>query len=129
MKNNDLSTKSDNKIYILIFLSFFLLSLSNYSYAENNGDKNKLDKSSNAIYAENEEISQQKKTITGKIIDTQGLPIIGANIIEVGTSSNGTVTNEDGDFSLSVGETQYYISPISAIWSRMFLPQAEQLLI
>lgn len=23
MKNNDLSTKSDNKIYILIFLSFF----------------------------------------------------------------------------------------------------------
>lgn len=104
MKNNDLSTKSDNKIYILIFLSFFLLSLSNYSYAENNGDKNKLDKSSNAIYAENEEISQQKKTITGKIIDTQGLPIIGANIIEVGTASNGTVTNEDGDFSLSVGE-------------------------
>lgn len=46
---------------------------------------------------------QQKKTITGTVIDDAGLPVIGANIIEVGTT-NGTVTNVDGEFSLNVEE-------------------------
>ena len=44
---------------------------------------------------------QQKKTITGKVIDANGVPIIGANIVEVGTT-NGTVTDVDGNFSLEV---------------------------
>ncbi|HXL01491.1 MAG TPA: secretin and TonB N-terminal domain-containing protein, partial [Dysgonamonadaceae bacterium] len=34
---------------------------------------------------------QQKKTITGRVVDVNGEPIIGANIVEVGTT-NGTVT-------------------------------------
>ena len=41
------------------------------------------------------------KTITGTIVDATGVPIIGANIIEAGTT-NGTVTDADGKFSLSV---------------------------
>lgn len=50
-----------------------------------------------------EDIIQQppKKQITGRIVDTQGEAIIGANIIEVGTT-NGTVTDMDGNFTLSV---------------------------
>lgn len=44
---------------------------------------------------------QQKKTILGVITDQQGLPIIGANVVEVGTI-NGTVTDIDGHFSLAV---------------------------
>ena len=48
-----------------------------------------------------EAIQQQKKTITGTIVDAAGVPIIGANIIETGTT-NGTVTDVDGKFSLSV---------------------------
>ena len=44
---------------------------------------------------------QQKKTITGTIVDINGEPVIGANIIEVGTT-NGTVTDVNGKFSLSV---------------------------
>jgi TonB-linked SusC/RagA family outer membrane protein len=44
-----------------------------------------------------------KKQITGRVVDAQGEPIIGANIIEVGTT-NGTVTDVDGSFSLSVKE-------------------------
>lgn len=44
---------------------------------------------------------QTKKTITGKITDVQGEPIIGVNIIEQGTT-NGSVTDVDGNFSLSV---------------------------
>ncbi len=50
-----------------------------------------------------EAIIQQpaKKQITGRVVDAQGEAIIGANIIEVGTT-NGTVTDLDGNFSLSV---------------------------
>lgn len=46
-------------------------------------------------------VQQQKKQITGTVVDETGLPIIGANVIEVGTV-NGTVTDIDGNFSLSV---------------------------
>jgi TonB-linked SusC/RagA family outer membrane protein len=44
---------------------------------------------------------QQKKRISGTVFDEKGQPIIGANIIEAGTT-NGTVTDIDGKFSLSV---------------------------
>lgn len=44
---------------------------------------------------------QQKKKITGEVFDTANLPIIGANIIESGTS-NGTITDVNGNFSLEV---------------------------
>lgn len=46
-------------------------------------------------------IQQTHKTISGTIVDVKGEPIIGANIIEVG-SSNGTVTDINGKFSLHV---------------------------
>jgi TonB-linked SusC/RagA family outer membrane protein len=42
-----------------------------------------------------------KKQITGKVVDAQGDAIIGANIIETGTT-NGTVTDVNGNFSLDV---------------------------
>lgn len=45
-------------------------------------------------------ILQQQKTITGTIIDEAGTPIIGANVIVKGTT-NGTITDPDGKFSLS----------------------------
>ena len=51
--------------------------------------------------AKTETVKQQGKAITGTIVDAQGEPIIGANIIEKGTS-NGTVTDYDGNFSLNV---------------------------
>lgn len=44
----------------------------------------------------------QEKTISGIVKDTEGEPIIGANIVEKGTS-NGTVTDIDGNFKLNVG--------------------------
>lgn len=43
----------------------------------------------------------KKKNITGVIIDELGEPVIGANVIEKGTT-NGTVTDIDGKFSLEV---------------------------
>ncbi len=47
------------------------------------------------------ETAQQKRSITGQIIDNEGEPIIGANIMEKGTS-NGIVTDYDGNFTLSI---------------------------
>ena len=44
---------------------------------------------------------EQTKTIKGRITDEKGEPIIGANVIEVGTT-NGTVTDINGNFSLQV---------------------------
>lgn len=46
-------------------------------------------------------IAQQKKTITGVVTDDLGEPIIGANVIEKGTT-NGIITDIDGKFTLEV---------------------------
>ncbi len=46
---------------------------------------------------------QQKKRISGTVLDESGQPIIGANIIEAGTT-NGTVTDMDGKFTLDVSD-------------------------
>lgn len=43
----------------------------------------------------------QQKTITGTVIDANNEPVIGASVLEKGTS-NGTITNLDGEYSLSV---------------------------
>ena len=40
-------------------------------------------------------------TVTGKILDSSGIPIAGANVIEKG-ETNGTITDVDGDFSLKL---------------------------
>lgn len=45
----------------------------------------------------------QKKTITGVVTDATGEAVIGASVVEVGTT-NGTVTDLDGNFTLSVAE-------------------------
>lgn len=48
--------------------------------------------------------AQEKKiTVQGKVIDNQGQPIIGANVLEKGTT-NGTITDIDGNFTLIVAD-------------------------
>ena len=46
---------------------------------------------------------QGDSPIKGQIVDQSGLPVIGANIVEKGTT-NGTITDIDGNFSLNVPE-------------------------
>lgn len=48
--------------------------------------------------------SQQHKKIilSGTVVDAKGEPVIGASILEKGSKSNGTVTDVDGRFRLSV---------------------------
>lgn len=54
----------------------------------------------------------KKQQISGLITDTTGEPIIGASIIEKGSSSNGTITDIDGKFSLTVSGNELQISYI-----------------
>ena len=44
----------------------------------------------------------QNRTITGTVVDAQGTPVIGASVIVVGNSTIGTITDLDGNYSLSV---------------------------
>lgn len=43
------------------------------------------------------------KKVTGRVTDTKGEPLVGANVVEKGTM-NGVITDAGGHFSLSVGE-------------------------
>lgn len=58
-----------------------------------------------AVMAESENYSvqnvQQKQTVSGIVKDSSGEPIIGASVLEKGTT-NGTITDLDGKFTLSV---------------------------
>lgn len=46
-------------------------------------------------------VQQNQKVITGVVLDESGLPVIGANVVEKGTT-NGTITDAEGKFSLDV---------------------------
>ena len=48
-----------------------------------------------------ETVAREKYTITGKVIEDSGEPIIGANVIVKGTT-NGMMTDMDGNFHLEV---------------------------
>ena len=49
-----------------------------------------------------EQAHQEKVKVSGRVVDAAGEPVIGASVIEKG-SSNGTITDMDGNFILNVG--------------------------
>jgi len=53
------------------------------------------------ISSDNELDNPQKKTITGKVTDSKGLPLPGVTVVVKGTTV-GTVTDADGNFSLDI---------------------------
>ena len=62
--------------------------------------------SSSSSSVSNESLSSSsvaKVTTTGQVVDAKGEPLIGVSILEVGTT-NGTITDIDGNFTLSVNE-------------------------
>ncbi len=48
-------------------------------------------------------VAQSDKKITGTVLDATGMPVIGANVMVKGTT-NGTITDMDGKFSLEVSK-------------------------
>ncbi|MGP1435054.1 MAG: TonB-dependent receptor [Phocaeicola sp.] len=57
----------------------------------------------NETFPEIKKVTKVEQTykISGKVVDSKGEPIIGANILEKGTT-NGTITDMDGNFTLNV---------------------------
>lgn len=63
-----------------------------------------------ALYKGNEKPSTlQTRNITGVVTDKNEEPILGANIVEKGNPMNGTITDMDGKFSLSVSDNSVLI--------------------
>lgn len=63
----------------------------------------------NKIYfIEKKAVSQpgsRKKRVTGVVKDVMGEPLIGANVVEKGRSTNGVITDFNGKFTLEVDES------------------------
>ena len=48
-----------------------------------------------ALYAQNVKV-------TGRVVDDSGIPLVAVTVMEVGSQSNGTVTDIDGNYSISL---------------------------
>ncbi|MDC6367312.1 MULTISPECIES: SusC/RagA family TonB-linked outer membrane protein [Flavobacteriaceae] len=93
LKIKPLKKGVDSSIGICIALLFFCISFLP-SWA-NEGNRTSLVNSETAIY-------NQQLTVTGIVLDETGSPLPGASIVEIGTT-NGAVTDFDGDFSITLG--------------------------
>lgn len=69
------------------------------------------------------ESRQTRHTIKGVILDREGIPIIGASIVEKSVPTNGTITNIDGEFSITVTDNNAQLE-ISYIG---YVPQTESI--
>ncbi len=69
---------------------------------------------------------------TGKVVDESGLPVIGASVIERGSTNNGVITDLDGQFTITVPSSALleiscigYVSQVLAPSSNMLVVLAE----
>lgn len=68
--------------------------------------------------------AQAQVTATGVVVDAAtGEPIIGASVLEEGTS-NGTITDFDGNFSLSVGKDAMVVISYVGYKTQQLFPKA-----
>lgn len=47
----------------------------------------------------------QKVTVTGRIVDNAGIPLVAVTVYEDGNTSNGTISDADGNYSISVASS------------------------
>ena len=59
-------------------------------------------------------VSFAQTTVTGTVNDESGMPLPGANVIVVGTSS-GAISDFDGKFTLSVSQAPPFTVQISSV--------------
>jgi TonB-linked SusC/RagA family outer membrane protein len=90
---NGMKNAKLKKLVKIMTLSAFLLMMGVWTASARGGDSQ-----------ESLEPAQSKTRITGTVVDLTGEPVIGANIMEKGVTANGTVTDADGKFSLSVSD-------------------------
>ncbi len=101
---------------VIHFISLFVLSSTFYGFA----GKSMLD--SDVTFSQ-----QQKKQVSGTVLDEDGEAVIGANVVEKGTT-NGTVSDINGHFSLAIendGVLQityigYLVEKVSTVGNTVF---------
>ena len=77
-----------NRLILLIMLTFSLMPAAGYAESVDIPVNLKTD------------ITQQKELVTGTVVDKDGFPLVGVNIMD--SPVNGTVTDIDGNFSIQV---------------------------
>lgn len=80
------------KVFLILFLIGFVFSAETYGYILKSS-------STHAINAWEESTLQE--TVTGTVVDENGVPLPGASVVEEGTS-NGVVTDFDGNFEITL---------------------------
>lgn len=90
--NRKTSVRVENKVVSDVLAQLF-----------KNTDISYVIEGSNIVLMKKGDTQQQAYRVTGLVADKNGEPIIGANVVEKGTT-NGTVTDMDGKFSLLVSE-------------------------
>ncbi|MDR0698674.1 MAG: TonB-dependent receptor [Tannerella sp.] len=88
---NGMKNAKLKKLVNIMTLSAFLLLMGIGTASARSGDSQ-----------ETSELQQSKTQITGTIVDQTGEPVVGANVVEKGVATNGTITDVDGNFSLEV---------------------------
>lgn len=53
-----------------------------------------------SVYSTN--LTQQNNQVSGRVVDSNGEPLIGVSVVEKGNKGNGAVTDVDGNFTLRV---------------------------
>lgn len=118
-------------VKLVLFLIFFCLPVS-YAGGLSNLDRQigvELNQKicgneSHSIVVTSTTTNKQKKRITGRITDNSNEPIIGANVVEKGSSNNGTITDVDGNFSLDIQEGAFlHISYIGYLEKDILIDQ------
>lgn len=75
------------------------------------------------ISSKNQSSSEKKVVVKGKILDSFNMPIIGASVVEKGTT-NGTITDLDGNFSFSAPENSVIEVSYIGYQSQQFVAEA-----
>ncbi len=99
--NEEISVKADQEVVFIVLNS--ILDNKRVSYSLEGSHITLFDVQESRKDIQEDMLQQQKKQITGKIVDEAEMPIVGANIIEVGTL-NGSVTDANGNFTLLVAD-------------------------
>lgn len=84
----------------------------------------------NKIYfIEKKAVSQpgsRKKRVTGVVKDVMGEPLIGANVVEKGRSTNGVITDFNGKFTLEVDESASLVVSYIGIFGTRYSDKRER---